>query len=605
MNEIRNPQHEPGAEQRPIIVFAVIMLLLLAGQYLIGKFQPRPPAPAPTTSNAPAPKVEEKPQPSSPPQRQAPTSTPQTAAGAKAAVGAAPTGQKQASAETETTIENDMVKIVFTNKGAQVKHWILKKHLSDDRKSQLDMVNARAAEAHGYPLSFFAWDESLTSKLNGALYVASITGDQRAPATITFEYADGGVAAKKVISVDNDYVVHVATEVTQNGAAVQAFPQWPSGLGDQLTGPGYASTRIDWQTPEKIERHAAQEGMIFRSHISNGETVSGPLPWAGVIDQYFAAVFLPDRPGNVKMVKLHKTIPRDPNADEEKKKKDVYSVLGLAIGATDAPTSLRLFVGPKDIDTLQSVHATGENGQPNGNIEGIVDFGTFAVIAKPLFLWLRWTHQHWVANWGWAIMLVTIIINLALFPLRYTGMRSALMQQKVQPEVAAINRRYKDLKLTDPRQQEKQREIQALYKREGINPLSGCIPTLIQLPFLWAFYTMLNAVNELRHANWLWIKDLSAPDPWYLLPIAIVVSMFFMQKMTPMTGMDPAQARMMQFMMPVMIGFFSMSLPSGLGVYWFMGNLLGIVSQWAMNNTPHAREIRAHLAERNARKGKR
>jgi len=605
LNEIRNPQHEPGAEQRPIIVFAVIMLLLLAGQYLIGKFQPRPPAPAPTTSNAPTPKVEEKPQPSSPAQAQAPTRTPQTAAAAKAAVGAAPTGQKQANSETETTIENDVVKIVFTNKGAQVKHWILKKHLSDDRKSQLDMVNARAAEAHGYPLSFFTWDEELKNKLNGALYVPSLTGEQRAPATITFEYADGGVAAKKVISVDKDYVVHVATEVSQNGAAVQAFPQWPSGLGDQLTGPGYASTRIDWQTPEKIERHAAQEGMIFRSHISNGETVSGPLPWAGVIDQYFAAVFLPDRPGNVKMVKLHTTIPRDPNADEEKKKKDVYSVLGLAIGATDAPASLRLFVGPKDIDTLQSVHATGENGQPNGNIEGIVDFGTFAAIAKPLFLWLRWTHQHWVANWGWAIMLVTIIINLALFPLRYTGMKSALMQQKVQPEVAAINRRYKDLKLTDPRQQEKQREIQALYKREGINPLSGCIPTLIQLPFLWAFYTMLNAVNELRHANWLWIKDLSAPDPWYLLPIAIVVSMFFMQKMTPMTGMDPAQARMMQFMMPVMIGFFSMSLPSGLGVYWFMGNLLGIVSQWAMNNTPKAREIRAHLAERNARKGKR
>jgi YidC/Oxa1 family membrane protein insertase len=603
LNEIRNPQHEPGAEQRPIIVFAVIMVLLLAGQYVVGKFgQQRPPAPAPTTSNAPTPKTEDKPVTS-----QNPPATQQTVAAAKAAVGTmpAPAAQKQAASETDTTIENDVVKIVFTNKGAQVKHWILKKHLSDDRKSQLDMVNARAAEAHGYPLSFFSWDAELMNKLNGALYVASLTGDQQAPATVTFEYANGGVTAKKVISVDKDYVVHVATEVTQNGVAVQAFPQWPSGLGDQLTGPGYASTRIDWQTPEKIERHAAREGMIFRSHISDGETLSGTLPWGGVVDQYFAAVFLPDRPRNVKMVQLHKTIARNPNDDEEKKKKDIYSVLGVAVGATDGPTSLRLFVGPKDIDTLQNVHATGENGQPNGNIEGVVDFGTFAVIAKPLFLWLRWTHQHWVANWGWAIMLVTIIINLALFPLRYTGMKSALKQQKIQPEVNAINRRYQGLKITDPRQQEKQREIQALHKREGINPLAGCIPTLIQLPFLWAFYTMLNAVNELRHANWLWIKDLSAPDPWYLLPIAIIVSMFFMQKMTPMTGMDPAQARMMQFMMPVMIGFFSMSLPSGLGVYWMMGNVLGIISQYAMNNTPHAREIRAHLAERNTRKGKR
>jgi YidC/Oxa1 family membrane protein insertase len=603
LNEIRNPQHEPGAEQRPIIVFALIMVLLLAGQYLLSKFgQQRPPAPAPTTSNAPTPKTEEKPQP-------AEATTQQTASAAKAKVGAAvaapPAAQKQAASETETTVENDLVKIVFTNKGAQVKHWVLKKHLSDDRKAQLDMVNARAAEVHGYPLSFFTWDDALKNKLNGALYAASVTGDHQAPATVTFEYSDGDVTAKKVISVDKDYVVHLATEVTQKGAAVQAFPQWPTGLGDQLTGPGYASTRIDWQSPEKVERHAAREGVFFKSHISDGQNIDGPLYWAGVVDQYFAAVFLPDRPRNTKMVELHKTIPRNPNDDEEKKKKDVYSVLGAAVGDKDGPTSLRLFVGPKDLSTLQAVRSTSDSGQLNGNIEGVVDFGTFAVIAKPLFLWLRWTHEHWVANWGWAIMLVTIIINLALFPLRYTGMRSALKQQKVQPEVAAINRRYQGLKLTDPRQQEKQKEIHALYKREGINPLSGCIPTLIQLPFLWAFYTMLNAVNELRHANWLWIKDLSAPDPWYLLPIAIIVSMFFMQKMTPMTGMDPAQAKMMQVMMPVMIGFFSMSLPSGLGVYWMMGNVLGIVSQYAMNNTPHAREIRAHLAERQARKGKR
>jgi YidC/Oxa1 family membrane protein insertase len=600
LKEIRNPQHEAGAEQRPIIVFAAIMVLLLAGQYLLGKFGPRPPAPAPTTSNAPTPKAEEKPQPTT--QTTAQPTKPQTVAAAKAAVGALSVVQKQAASETETTIENDLVKIVFTNKGAQVKHWILKKHLSDDRKSQLDMVNARAAEAHGYPLSFFTWDENLMSKLNSSLYVASVAGDHQAPATVTFEYADGEVAAKKVISVDKDYVVKVATEVTQNGAAVQAFPQWPSGLGDQLTGPGYASTRIDWQTPEKIERHAAHEGFIFKSHISNGQNVDGPLPWVGVVDQYFAAVFLPDRPHNAKMVQLHTTIPRDPNADDEKKKKDIYSVLGAAVGDKDGPTSMRLFAGPKDLDTLSAVRATSDSGQLNGNIEGVVDFGTFAVIAKPLFQWLRWTHQHWVANWGWAIMLVTIIINLALFPLRYTGMKSALMQQKIQPEVAAINRRYQGVKITDPRQQEKQREIQALHKREGINPLAGCIPTLIQLPFLWSFYTMLNAVNELRHANWLWIKDLSAPDPWYLLPIAIVISMFFMQKMTPMQGMDAAQAKMMQVMMPVMIGFISMSLPAGLGVYWFMGNLLGIVSQYAMNNTPKAREIRAHLAERATKK---
>jgi YidC/Oxa1 family membrane protein insertase len=513
--------------------------------------------------------------------------------------------QKQAASEIETVVENDQIKVVFSNKGALVKHWTLKHHLSDDRKSQLDMVNQRAAEALGYPMSLFTWDENLGKKLNSALYVASSTGSLKAPVTVTFEYSDGDVSAKKTFTFENSYVVHVTTEVTQRGALVQALPQWPTGLGDQLTGPGYASTRIDWQTPEKIERHAAHEGFIFKSHISNGQNINGPFNWAGVVDQFFAAVFLPDHPRQVKMVELHQTVARDPNADPEKQQKERYSVLGVAVGNPNAPTSLRVFVGPKDLGTLQQVRSIDQSGQVNGNIEGVVDFGTFGIIAKPLFLWLKWTHEHWVQNWGWAIIFVTIIINAALFPLRYSGMKSALMQQKIAPEVAAINRKYQGLKITDPRQQEKQREIQALQKREGIHPLSGCLPTLIQLPFLWAFYTMLNAVNELRHAPWLWVKDLSAPDPFYLLPVLIVVSMYFSQKMTPMPQMDAAQARMMQVMMPMMIGFISLNLPAGLSVYWFSGNLIAIGTQYAMNNSKTAREIRAHLAKREAKKGKR
>ena len=577
------------------------MLLLLVGQFMLTKFGPqqRPPAPAPTTSNAPTPKTEPTPQPA----QSTPAATEAKAAEQKVAA-AAPAAQKQAASESETVVENDQIKVVFSNKGALVKHWVLKNQLSDDRKSQLDMVNQRAAETFGYPMSFFTWDENLGKKLNTALYVASATGPQKSPTTITFEYSDGDVSAKKTFTFNNNYVVHVTTEVTQRGSLVWAFPQWPTGLGDQLTGPGYASTRIDWQTPEKIERHAAHEGFIFKGHISNGENINGPFNWAGVVDQFFAAVFLPDHPRQVKMVQLHQTIARDPNADPEKQQKDRYSVLGVAVGNTAGPTSLRMFIGPKDLGTLQQVHSTDASGQVNGNIEGVVDFGTFGIIAKPLFLWLKWTHEHWAPNWGWAIIFVTIIINLTLFPLRYSSMKSALMQQKIAPEVAAINRKYQGLKITDPRQQEKQREIQALQKREGIHPLSGCLPSLIQLPFLWAFYTMLNAVNELRHAPWLWVKDLSAPDPYYLLPVLIVVTMYFSQKLTPMPQMDAAQARMMQVMMPIMIGFISLNLPAGLSVYWFAGNLIAIGTQYAMNNSRTAREIREHLAKRDARRKK-
>jgi YidC/Oxa1 family membrane protein insertase len=429
---------------------------------------------------------------------------------------------------------------------------------------------------------------------------------------VTFEYADGDTTVRKSFSFDHSYVVKVDTSVLHNGGPVAALPAWPAGFGDQTSAPSYASSRLDWYQGDKVERHPAQEGSFLTSKksLSNGNTVNGPFYWAGVVDQYFAAIFLPGDPKSAALVTLHNTIPQNPNEpDAEKKKREVYSVLGSALGNLNGPTSVRLFVGPKNLEVLQSVRsytpeAAGQTTPTGPSLDAIVDFGTFAIIAKPLFLWLNWTHEHWVANWGWAIFILTIIINLALFPMRYSGMKSALLQQKIAPELKAINKKYEGLKLTDPRQHDKQKEVQAVMQREGINQFGGCLPTIIQLPFLFAFYSMLSTVNELRHAHWLWISDLSSPDPWHLLPIAIVISMFVMQRATPMTGMDESQARMMQVMMPLMIGGISWSLPAGLGVYWVTGNIIGYLLQLAMNNTKHAREIRAHLAKRAAKKGK-
>jgi YidC/Oxa1 family membrane protein insertase len=185
------------------------------------------------------------------------------------------------------------------------------------------------------------------------------------------------------------------------------------------------------------------------------------------------------------------------------------------------------------------------------------------------------------------------------------GMKSSYKMQKVQPEILAINARYRGLKITDPRQAEKQKEIQAVYKREGINPTAGCLPMLLQLPILFAFYRMLSVVNELRHAPWLWISDLASPDPYYILPVLIVATMFVMQRITPMTGMDPMQAKMMQTMMPVMIGVISLNLPAGLGVYWAAGNIIGWGTQYLMNNSRAAREAREHLAKREEKRRRR
>lgn len=605
MAEFQSPNQDPDAQKRLIIVFALTFLAIIVSQQLMERFGPKPaPKKADTAQTQPAPEQAVKSAAPSAPATQAAVANP-----------AAPVAvqTKQAEAEADTVIENDLYRVTFTNRGAVAKSWILKQH-KDNKGKPLDIVHPIAAPAHGYPLSIFTYDETLRNKLNSALFVPSSTSAMQAPASVTYEFSDGETTARKTFAFDHSHVVTVEVSVTDKGVPVTAYPAWPAGLGDQDNAPAYGAGQLTWFHGEEIDRHNAQSGFFLTgtTSISHGNTRQGPFYWAGVTDQYFAAIFLPDDPANAQMVQMHKTIPQDLNEkDPVKQRKNVFSVLGAAVGVPGGYTKARLFVGPKQLPLLEKVRAytldQKGHGEPQGaSLEDVADFGFFGIIAKPLFLWLKWTHDHWVPNWGWAIIILTIIINLALFPLRYSSMKSALLQQKIAPEVNAIKRKYADVKsLTDPRQADKQREIQAIMKREGINPVAGCFPMLLQLPFLFAFYSMLMAVNELRHAEWLWVKDLSSPDPYYILPVSIVVSMYFMQKITPMTGMDPAQVKMMQVMMPLMIGAISFSLPAGLGIYWVAGNLIGFGLQYYMNNSKTAREIREHLAKRQERSEKR
>jgi len=232
-----------------------------------------------------------------------------------------------------------------------------------------------------------------------------------------------------------------------------------------------------------------------------------------------------------------------------------------------------------------------------------VNFGFFGVIARPLFIWLRWTYQHWVPNWGWAIVIQTFIITMALVPLRITQMKSALKMQKVAPQAKAIQEKYKKYSMRDPRKQDMQKEISELYKKEGVNPVGGCLPLLIQLPFIWAYYKMLGGAIDLRHAHWLWIHDLSSRDPYFLLPLFMVGSMFIMQKMTPQVGMDPAQQKMMN-MMPLFTGFIFFNLAAGLNLYYAEVNLIQVVQQLVMNRTSLGREMRELALKRARKKGK-
>ncbi len=308
------------------------------------------------------------------------------------------------------------------------------------------------------------------------------------------------------------------------------------------------------------------------------------------------AVFLSEQPQNAAFAELRNAIeiPKDPaNPQGEKAKTEV---LGVAAGALNAPSSVRLFAGPKAVDVLETVRSA--NG---GDLHGTLDFGFFGFIGRPLFAWVRWTQQHWTSNWGWTIVLVTVLINVALLPLRISQIKSSMKMQKVAPQMQQIQEKYKKYKLDDPRRGEMQKEVAALYKEHDVNPVGGCLPVIIQMPFLFAFYTMLKNAIELRHAGWLYLNDLSAPDHLHIIPIATIVLMMALQRMMPATGMSKEQQKMMNMMTPIMFAMFTWSVASGLGLYIITGSVVQIVQQTIMNQTEMGREMRA-MAEKRALK---
>jgi YidC/Oxa1 family membrane protein insertase len=596
--EFKNPQQEPGAEKRLLLVFVLTFVVLMVFQPLLKKYMPQPPAPAAqkqTVAEQPA---------------AAPTAPAALAAAAPVRAAKAPSivASKQASAETETVIENDLYRITFTNRGAQVKSWILKKFDNEAQNGRLDLVNPAAAQKFGYPLSLWTYDETLRNRLSSALYVASNEGQLTAPAEISFEYADQDLVVRKTFRFDATYVLNVETSVIYKGAEIFAAPAWPAAFGDQATAAAYAAARIDYHNDASTERSGyvffpSYVSRLAIKSISSGNTIKGPFEWAGTGDQYFTAIFIPDDPTAAAMVTLRNAMEIPQKAGFSPvgaSSKDTANVelLGAAVGNLRGRTTERLYVGPKELAVLDAVPVPTIKND-NRDLRGIVDFGWWGILARPLFLWLKWTYNHIVPNWGWAIVIQTLIITIALLPLRITQMKSMLKMQRVAPQIKSIQEKYKKYTLRDPRKAAMNEEISALYKKEGVNPAGGCLPLLIQFPFLIAYYRMLGVALELRHAHWLWITDLSSAD--WVLPILMVVSMVVMQRMTPQAGMDPAQQKMMTVMMPLMMGFIFFRLAAGLNLYYTESNLISIAQQAVMNRTKLGREMR-EMMEKRARK---
>jgi len=527
-----------------------------------------------------------------------------TATGAPSATGTSAKPAVVAAAQASTIVENELYKITFSNQGGQVTSWILKKE-KDNAGHPLNMVHDGAAKLYGYPLSLYTYDAGLNQQLSSALYVPSATGTLQAPASLTFKYSQGNLSVTKTFTFSNTYLIHADTEVLRDGTPVRALLAWPAGLGDAESAITYAGAQIDTNANGKTDH------LSFKK-ISGGATLNGPFDFVGVSDQYFGAVFLPDQPDDASVVtfehkidiaKVKPSNARGSAAASSSSKE--LPVLGAAVGSSSGHTSTSLFVGPKYVDVLKNIHTA-----VGGTLEPLLDFGFFGPIGKYLFLGLRAVHS-WIAphdngahnySWGWAIIIFTIMINVVLLPLRIQGMKSALKMQRIQPQIDAIKAKYKNPKPTDPKAGEMNAEVMAMQKANGVSMLGGCVPSLIQLPLLFAFFTMMTKVVELRQAHFFWLPDLSSADPYHILPILMVATSFLAQFYTPSPGVDPQQQKMMAFVMPLFSGYLTWQYASGLALYWNVGNIFMIATQLVMNQTSLGREMKELAAKRARRK---
>ena len=477
----------------------------------------------------------------------------------------------------DIVVENALYRVTISTQGAVVKSWVLKKY-RDAKSEPLDTVNGPACETLGFPLSVSVGDTALKAQLNQAIYMAEavqlasagsagkLSGTQFAPpVNLTFTYSDGKIQAKKQFSFDASYAVKTEVSVFDGQSFLPVEVAWPGGFGDHTLAPAVIETGslAVYGSPGDLTTLAQRK-------VKEERTIPGPLQLAGLEDKYFADIFLPEAPDQAAF-RIARQEWSPPDWTEKEKPRPMLATL---VGTQPKPLAFRLFVAPKDLDVLRAMAPP---------LESLVDYGWFSIVAKPLFIALRYIYDHWVRNYGWAIIVLTLIINLALFPLKVKSLRSAQEMQRISPIIKGIQDKYKQYKFNDPRKQKMNEEVMKVYSEHHINPFGSCLPMLLQLHFLYGFYRVLDLSIELRHAPWIsWLKDLSAQDPLYILPVVMIVSMFVLQRMTPMTTADPAQQRMMMIM-PLMFGIMFFRFPSGMVLYWLTGNLAQILQQLFIN----------------------
>lgn len=472
--------------------------------------------------------------------------------------------------EREIVLESETVRAVFTNRGGRIKRWLLKVYAKDASGRPVDLVPTNVPADQPLPFSLRVDEDGLTPTLNNALYRTTQSGTQ-----VTFEYTDAsGLEVRKHFQIDPQrYLITFSADVRQGGRVLNPFVQWGPGLGDigARSGGGSFFTGNYVQPPQAIFYDGNDVTRIVATEIGNRPVHEGQFRFAGVDDHYFIAAAV--NPGRARIEYRSIMLPAQGEDGTQRQ------LVAHTYRFPEPPRDVTFFFGPKSFDLLKSVDAEFVRS---------IHFGVFAWFAVPLLGALQWIYGF-VGNYGWAIVILTILINLAIFPLRHKSVVSMRRMQELQPQLKAIQDRYADMKVTDPARQKMNTEVMNLYREKGVNPASGCVPMLLTLPVLFAFYAFLSVAIELRGAAFgLWIRDLSQPDPYYVTPILMAATMFWQQRITP-TSADPTQQRIM-LIMPIMFSVMFLSAPSGLVLYWFVSNLWAIGQQyftnWLLGPTP-------------------
>jgi len=552
-------------EERRLLLAVALSLLVLTAYQLMFPPAPRPPGvgdaePVPTTESAeaegtPEPPVVE-------PEEAEPVPEP------------APVSETQVAAERERRIEvaSRDVEIALTNRGAELLSWRLLGY-RDGRGRPEEMVQTFQGAA--LPLSIETGDPALDERLSDALF------DSTAPdrlevspggeATLRLEYADADLRVEKTLRVPGEgYLIGVGVRVGYQGREVPVRLIWGPGVSNPSDAErevqGYQEPRAVIMTREgAVERHAADD-------LDEGREFAD-VRWAGIASKYFAAIWLPE--GDVGAFRARADeIPAD---DTPRLAPTAGFVLPEGGGES------QLYVGPKDYFILRGL---------NRGLARVVDVGDWiGGIVVPLMRLLRWVHGH-VGNYGWSIVVLTVLINLVMAPLRHISIANGAKMAKLSPEMRVIQDRYRKVPALDPRRQEMQKEVAALYARHGMSMSSqltvGCLPLLLTMPFLIGFYQVLRIFIELRGSEFFWIPDLSQKDPLFLTPLLMGASMFTMQRMTPST-LEPAQQRMMMIMPLMFVGMFLWA-PAGLNLYWLSSNVCSLIQQGVTLRIVRARD---------------